>query len=201
MEPRRRYAAVVLAGGAGRRLGGAAKPVLPVAGTPMLHRVLAAVAGADPRVVVGPDRLPVPAGVARTQEQPPGGGPVPAIAAGLALVPDRVPDLVLLAADLPLLTASAVRRLLDAAARPGRDGAVFMDSAGRPQWLCGAWRTSWLRGRLAALGPELAGTPVRRLFSGQAVAQVTDPGPGPPPWWDCDTEDDLRRATAELTGD
>ncbi|MPZ28072.1 MAG: NTP transferase domain-containing protein [Micromonosporaceae bacterium] len=202
MGEQRPYAAVVLAGGAGRRLGGVAKPVLPVAGQPMLHRVLAAVAGADPRVVVGPDQLPVPPDVAHTQEQPPGGGPVPAIAAGLALVPDGVPDLAVLAADLPLLTGAAIRRLLDAAAGPGRDGAVFVDSAGRPQWLCGVWRTGPLRARLAALGPELAGLSMRRLLGDGdlSVARLTDPGPGPPPWWDCDTDADLQRAAAELTG-
>ena len=42
------YAAVVLAGGRASRLGGVDKPSLPVAGVPLLHRVLAAVANADP---------------------------------------------------------------------------------------------------------------------------------------------------------
>lgn len=194
MGHERRYAAVVLAGGAGRRLGGAGKPVLAVAGRPMLHRVLAAVAGADPRVVVGPDTLPVPAGVARTQEHPPGGGPVPAVAAGLAALPPEVDQVVLLAADLPLLTRAAVARLLAAAAAPGTDGAVFVDSAGAAQWLCGAWRTGPLRDRLAGLGPGLAGTPLHRLLGGLAAARVTDPGPGPPPWWDCDTAGQLAYA-------
>jgi molybdopterin-guanine dinucleotide biosynthesis protein A len=78
------YAAVILAGGAGRRLGGPVKPTLPVGGRPMLDRVLAAVADARPRVVVGPASLAVPAGVVRISEEPPGGGPVAALAAGLA---------------------------------------------------------------------------------------------------------------------
>lgn len=189
-----RYAAVVLAGGAGRRLGGAAKPALPVGGRPMLHRVLAAVADARPRVVVGPAGLPVPAGVVRTRERPPGGGPVPAIAAGLALVPPGVGYLALLAADLPLLTPAAVGRLRAAVVAGGTDGAVYVDRTGRPQWLCGVWRTGALRSRLAAGPAVLAGLPVRRLLAGLAVARVTDPGPGPPPWWDCDTGAELRRA-------
>ncbi len=72
------FAAVVLAGGAARRMGGADKPTIPVAGQSMLTRVLAAVHDADPQVVVGrvPPDLPVP--VASTTEQPPGGGPVAA---------------------------------------------------------------------------------------------------------------------------
>ncbi|MBO0869424.1 MAG: NTP transferase domain-containing protein, partial [Micromonosporaceae bacterium] len=60
------YAAVILAGGAGRRLGGLAKPALTVGGTRMVDRVLAAVADAGPRVVVAPGDLPLPAGVLRT---------------------------------------------------------------------------------------------------------------------------------------
>src|SRR3954468_9055653 len=59
------YAAVVLAGGRAARMGGQAKPQLDVGGRPMLATVLAAVADARPRVVVGP-----PQGV------PPGGGGV-----------------------------------------------------------------------------------------------------------------------------
>lgn len=186
-----RYAAVVLAGGAGRRLGGTAKPALPVGGEPMLHRVLAAVADAEPRVVVGPASLPVPPGVARTQERPPGGGPVPAAAAGLALVPPEVAYLALLAADLPLLTAAAVGRLREAAAEPGRDGAVFVDPSRAPQWLCGVWRTAALRSRLE---PASAGAAVRRVLGGLAVTTVVHRGPDPPPWWDCDTAEALARA-------
>ncbi|MEV1145384.1 NTP transferase domain-containing protein, partial [Micromonospora sp. NPDC049799] len=48
------YAAVVLAGGAARRMGGTDKPARPVAGRPMRDRVLAAVPDADPRILVGP---------------------------------------------------------------------------------------------------------------------------------------------------
>lgn len=192
------YAAVVLAGGAGRRLGGVRKALLPVAGQPMLHRVLAAVADASPRVVVGPPELPLPAGVARIQEQPPGGGPLAATAAGLALVPTGTAYLALLAADLPLLTAGAVRRLRSAAATPGRDGAVFVDDTGRPQWLCGLWRTAALRAGLAELpggpGGDRAGLPLRGLLGSVRAARVPATGPGPPPWWDCDTEADVHRA-------
>ncbi|MGH3739543.1 MAG: molybdenum cofactor guanylyltransferase, partial [Micromonosporaceae bacterium] len=77
------YAAIVLAGGAARRLGGADKPGLAVAGRSLLSRVLDAVADAYPRIVVGPPRQ-LPGDVILTREQPPGGGPVAALAAGLA---------------------------------------------------------------------------------------------------------------------
>jgi molybdopterin-guanine dinucleotide biosynthesis protein A len=194
MRGARGYAAVVLAGGAGKRLGGVTKPALAVAGRPMLHRVLAAVADASPRVVVGPPELPLPAGVARTREEPPGGGPVAATAAGLALVPAGVGYAALLAADLPLLTDEAVRQLRAAARARGRAGAVFVDGDGRPQWLCGVWRTGALRASLAALPEGPAGVSLRVLLGDLPAATVTAAGPGPPPWWDCDTGEDLRRA-------
>lgn len=188
------YAAVVLAGGAGRRIGGPDKPALPVRGRPMLHRVLAATGGATPRIVVGPPGLPLPPGVIRTQEQPPGGGPVAGTAAGLALVPPEAEYVALLAADLPLLTTAAVRELCRAADAPELEGAVFVDADGRPQWLCGVWRSGALRTGLAALPRGPAGVPLRSLLGELPAARVVASGAGPPPWWDCDTAADLRRA-------
>src|SRR4051794_41365337 len=77
------YAAVVLAGGRAARMGGQPKPQLDVGGRPMLAAVLAAVADAAPRVVVGPPQ-PVPPGVVVGREDPPRGGPLAAVRAGLA---------------------------------------------------------------------------------------------------------------------
>src|SRR5690242_13694950 len=87
-------AVVVLAGGAARRMGGAAKPTLRVGGVALLTRVLAAAGGAwgvggDPRiVVVGPPELSglVPAGARLIREEPPGGGPAYAARAGLEVL-------------------------------------------------------------------------------------------------------------------
>ena len=77
-------AAVILAGGQGRRLGGRDKPALLVGGRTLLDRALDAVSGV-PVVVVGPPRA-LPAGVFRVAEDPPGGGPAAAVAAGLRRV-------------------------------------------------------------------------------------------------------------------
>jgi molybdopterin-guanine dinucleotide biosynthesis protein A len=196
------YTVVVLAGGRGRRLGGPAKPAMEVGGRPMLQRVLAATAAARVRVVVGPPELGalVPAGVSVVREEPPGGGPVAALAAGLVTVPPNVARLVLLAADLPLLTPAAVRRLVDAIG-PG-DGAVYVDGAARRQWLCGAWRSDAVRGRLAELaasGP-LAGRSLRELFGPLAVAEVSGAAAEAPPWYDCDTPAALAEAESFYGG-
>jgi molybdopterin-guanine dinucleotide biosynthesis protein A len=213
--------AVILAGGAATRVGGRDKPALAVRGVPMLDRVLAAVAGARQRIVVGPPRSDLPVDVRCVREQPPGGGPVAATAAGLALVDA---DLVaLLAADLPFLTGEAVLALvaaLDEPATPARapdarapdepvpavdaraadvrppgayDGAMYVDDTGRRQLLCGVWRTGSLRAALESLGAS-EGRSMRALLGGLRVAEVRAPAGDRPPWFDCDTDNDLYRA-------
>lgn len=182
------YAAVVLAGGAARRLGGAAKPLLAVEGTALVQRVLAAAEGAVPRIAVGPsDLLPaLPAGTVLTREEPPGGGPVAALRAGVALIPAHVETVVVLAGDLPFVTAEVVGALLAARA----EAAVLLDDTGRRQNLLAAWRADALR---AALSRAVSGA-VRDLFHGVRVAEVPPPQEGPPVWLDCDTPEDLERA-------
>jgi molybdopterin-guanine dinucleotide biosynthesis protein A len=209
------YAAVILAGGAGRRLGGAGKPMLAVHGRPMLERVLDAVADAEVTIVVGPETLPLPGGVVRVSEEPPGGGPVAATAAGLAALSEIGADadldpvgtgpggadpgasrdgatVALLAADLPFLDARAVAALRAALEGSTVDGVVFVDADGRRQNLCGVWRAGPLRGALHRLGPP-AGASMRALLSGLRVGELADRAQ-PPPWYDCDQPDDLLRA-------
>ncbi|WP_106403554.1 molybdenum cofactor guanylyltransferase [Actinocorallia populi] len=176
MEP---YDAVILAGGAARRFGGD-KPGAPVGGVPMVVRVASAAAGAARTVVVGPERPGLEAVFVR--EDPPGGGPVPALRAGLALV--RSPRLVLLAADLPLLTPGIVAALL---AHPN---AVLIDGGGHDQWLTGAWRTDALRAALEGYG----GRSLRGVLGPLDPVRV----PAGDDWTDCDTPEDLARAEEML---
>ncbi|GAA2523102.1 molybdenum cofactor guanylyltransferase [Pilimelia columellifera] len=193
------FAAVVLAGGAARRMGGATKPALDIGGEPMLARVLAAVTAASPQVIVGPPELPVPPGVTLTCESPAGGGPVAGLAAGLALVNERVSgapgacQVAVLAGDLPLLTTAAVT-LLQSALTERYDAAVYVDAAGRRQWLCALWRADALAAALTALPAGPAGASMRELYASARCAETTWSDPGPPPWFDCDTYDDLRQA-------
>ncbi len=195
------YAAVVLAGGAGRRLGGMIKPAREVGGRSMLERVLAAVPDARPRVVVGPSRLRdgLPLDVILTSEQPPGGGPVAGAAAGLALLPPGTGFVALLAADLPFLTRAAVVDLCRVAAAPTLDGALFVDAAGHRQLLCAVWRRTALASRIGSLRVargRLDAVPLRDVVKGLRIGQIpayrrAGEHDGPPPWFDCDTEADL----------
>lgn len=186
------FDAVVLAGGTGRRLGGADKPSLEVGGVPLLDRVLAAVAHADRTVVVGPKR-PVARPVVWTREDPPGTGPAAALLAGLRLA--EGPTVMVVASDLPFLDRAAVDALRRAAA--GRDGAVLVDDEGREQWLVGAWSAAALRRAAAGAG---SGGSVRRLVGGLDRAAVALPPGEAATWRDCDTTDDLAWARRHAVG-
>jgi molybdopterin-guanine dinucleotide biosynthesis protein A len=179
--------AVILAGGAARRFGGADKPALLVGGRSLLDRVLDAVSGQA--VVVGPPRS-TQRPVLTVREQPPGGGPVAGLAAGLPHVAS--PLVALLAADLPFLTAE-VLVLLENSLGSADDGALLVDDDGRDQLLAGVWRTSSLRRMLEVAGPP-EGLALGKLLAGLTVVRVAVPAAARAPWQDCDTPEDLRRA-------
>jgi molybdenum cofactor guanylyltransferase len=183
------YTAVVLAGGRAARLGGRAKPQLEVGGRTMLAAVLDAVDDAAERIVVGP-RQPVPPDVLIVREEPPGGGPVAALRAGLAEVATDV--VALLAGDLPFLTAAVIGQLR--AALDG-DGVLVVDDGGRDQWLLGVWRTAALRTAVSGASGPTSLRKVLAPLSPRRLRPTVDPGQ-PPPWLDCDTPADLARARA-----
>ncbi|GLY37163.1 molybdenum cofactor guanylyltransferase [Amycolatopsis sp. NBRC 101858] len=178
-----RYAGIVVAGGAARRLSGVDKPALSVGGKPLLARAIHALEGAERVVAVGPRRPGFD--VVWTREPVPGSGPVAALAAGLAFVPDDVEAVAVLAADLPGVRRSTVDRLV--AAIGAGDGAVLVDATGARQWLLGAWRVTALKDALPA-EPESAG--LRRTLSGLRIADVpAERGEAD----DIDTPEDLER--------
>jgi molybdenum cofactor guanylyltransferase len=177
-------AAVILAGGAGRRLGGVDKPGLDIGGTTLLELVLAAVAQADPVVVVGPEK-PITRPVRWARERPPGSGPVAALAAGLTAL-DPEPELVaLFAADLIGLRTDTLPRLIQALEH---DGVVLIDETGQPQWLAGVWRC---RALIRAMPADPAGRSLRSVLGGLEVDRLRE---RPEETADVDTPADLAAA-------
>ncbi|MFC4121160.1 NTP transferase domain-containing protein [Nonomuraea zeae] len=178
------FDAVILAGGEARRLGGADKPGLAVGARSLVENVVGAVSNARTTILVGPER-PIP-GVVFAREDPPRSGPVPALTAGLGEV--TAPWVVLLAGDLPFMTAAHVADLLAAAAGAGDSGGVVLvDDGGREQWLASAWRTAQLKAALAAY----EGRSLKGLLAPLTGTRLALPGR---PWFDCDTMDDLEEA-------
>ncbi|MER6477516.1 DUF6457 domain-containing protein [Streptomyces filamentosus] len=203
--------AVVLAGGAARRLGGVDKPGVRVGGRPLLDRVLAACAGARRTVVVG-DPRPTVRPVRWTREERARSGPLAALDAGVtALLPstdagtatDGAPEVLLaLSADLPFLGDATVRRLLAALdAAPDAEAALFTDPEGRDQPLVAAYRTAPLRRALDGIRRAHQGLddlPLRLL--GERLRPVRVPADPEEPLasFDCDTWEDIATARARI---
>lgn len=183
--------AVVLAGGLAKRLEGADKPALEIGGVTLLDRVIEACIGARSLVCVGP-RRETRRKVRWTREEPPGSGPVAALAAGLAAETgaESAPHVLVLAADLPFLGATIVHTLWTSAR--GHDGAVLVDAEGRDQWLAACYARDVLERRIAELSAASGGTAglsLRRLLAGLDLVRVPDPDGQS---FDCDTWEDVR---------
>jgi molybdopterin-guanine dinucleotide biosynthesis protein A len=163
-----RWAAVILAGGTAARLDGADKSALEYDGRSLLEHALDAVSESEETVVVGPE-VPTRRPVTFTRESPPRGGPLAGLAAGVAALEAEAPLVVVLAVDMPHVTAATVRRLVSAVG--DQDGAWLVDGNGRRQ-LAGVVR------RTAVPAPgEAHGVPMRRLMDRDGTVDVPAVGP------------------------
>lgn len=187
--------AVLLVGGEGRRMGGIAKPLLTLEGRSLWARTVDALvdAGVGPIVAVGPV-LGESADVVWTREEPPLGGPVAGIAAGLAQITADV--VLILAGDLARPDA-VVQGLLahraDKATPASVDGVVF-SADGQPQWLAGRYRTESVRRALDTMETDRNAS-VHALLGGLAVEWVVDQEGITA---DIDSPADLARARQEI---
>lgn len=175
-------------------MGGVLKPDLEVAGRRLLDIALSAVSAARQRVVVG--RIPVPLGIPVTCEEPPFGGPVAGVEAGLAALGAPSPWTLLLAADLPH-AEPAVQTLLQATPAEDHDGVCLVEPDGRLQWLLGIYRTEALRGRWAERGDP----PITAMYRMLAPFTLLGVPADPQVLADVDTPEDLVRARQETPCD
>lgn len=141
-------AAMVVGGGGGERLGGVSKPDLVLGGVRLIDRVCAAlgeVAGAGVVAVV-PPAVRVPAVVARTLEDPPGGGPLAGIDAGLATLSVGADTwVVVVSVDCPGI-GDVLRALLRDPLPADSDGRILRGGDPEPfdQYLMGVYRAGAL---------------------------------------------------------
>lgn len=187
---------VVPAGGASRRLG-RDKLAVDVDGTTVLDRLLDGLAGAAPGVpvvVVGPRRATVHEVVWR-REDPPGGGPVAALATALddatAAATSGSGLAAVIAGDLPF-GADALPALQDAAEQTDADAWLAVDEDGVVQPLLGIYRRAALVGRFGDGG---AGRSVRSLLTELHVRSVVVP---PRALLDVDVEEDVTAVRAAV---
>ncbi|MBD8030553.1 molybdenum cofactor guanylyltransferase [Corynebacterium gallinarum] len=160
---------IILAGGQGTRMGGVDKASVQLNGRRLVDHLLGQLKGHDV-IVVSPHLLP---GVATTSEQPPFGGPVAGIAAGIAALDHHSDVTAILAVDAP---HSAEMLPALQAALGTADVAVTVAADGWIQPLCAVWRTTSLIEALTSLG-EVRDRPVKALLR-QAATVVEVPGDG-----------------------
>jgi molybdopterin-guanine dinucleotide biosynthesis protein A len=166
-----RIGGVVLPGGTGARLGGADKASIEIGGMTLLERALDALLDIDDVVVVGePVRTSRP--VTFTREDPAGGGPAAGLLAGLRAFAVRPEWVVVLAVDMPGVTAATVRRIT---AAQHRDGAVLVDAEGRRQPLCAVYVTDSLAANAPSYEQE-HGLSIRRLVDGLDLGEAPAEG-------------------------
>lgn len=188
--------ALVLAGGSGRRLGGVSKADLDV-GDRLLDLVLAALRSHvnGKVVVVAPATVPVPDGVGRTMEDPPGGGPLAGIGAGVEALEGESGVVLVVGVDTPGIHLLAPS-LLDAAAQAiagGLDGAIIHGGHPVPydQFLQAAYDLDALEDVLSAAGASgagLHGRSVTKVLGQMALVRVPA---GSGDCRDLDTPEDL----------
>ena len=173
---------VVLAGGTGARLDGASKPDVVARGLRLLDHVLAGLEQLREQglplgrvCVVAPAEVALPGGVLRALEDPPLGGPVAGIAAGLDVLGRSGPVAELagiLTCDAPLSWRAlpALHRAL-VQAGPELDGVCARDGE-HTQYLLGLYRRRALATAVAPGGVPLRDTAVRRALRPLRIAAL-----------------------------
>jgi molybdopterin-guanine dinucleotide biosynthesis protein A len=189
---RREPIGVILAGGLGRRIGGA-KAVVELAGHPLISYPLAALRGAlrDVAIVAKPDtQLPSLPGVTVWIEPATPRHPLVGLTEALGLAGGR--PVIVCAADLPFVTAELVKAL--AATDPAGAPAVLAASRGEIQPLLGCYQP----GAADLLGRADAGErrPMLEILAAirPRVLEVEDPDV----LFNVNAPEDLLRAAAML---
>ena len=178
--PRADVAAIVVGGGGGERLGGVSKPDLTLGGVRLIDRVCGALLEACGAgcVAVVPPAVRVPDGVRRTLEDPPNGGPLAGIDAGLRTLSVGGDILVVVVSvDAPGVGAF-LPALLEPALGEGSDGRIAVGGDPEPfdQYLMGVYRAGALRRVLDEAVDSLGsvrGVGVRRVLRALEVERVS----------------------------
>lgn len=155
--------AVLLAAGAGRRLGGRPKSLLELDGVPLIRRAFIALteAGIDPVVVVlghhadAIEKAVQDLPVTRIRNPSPDDGPASSLRIGLQALALDVDAVLVLLADQPLIAAADIRDLIEIFKLRGDRQMVVPrvnDEPGNPVIVDALLRDEWLAGDVSATG-------------------------------------------------
>lgn len=187
-------AAVVLCGGTSKRMGGVDKTAADLAGRTVLDTLLDSLP-ADWAVICVGEARDVNRDVAWAREDPPLGGPVAGLAAGVAAAPADADVIVALAGDQPFAGSTGRSCAAALAAAPtDLDGVAALQEDGRLQPLLAAYRRASLA-RVLEAAPRDAG-----VYKTVSSLSLTGLDADSHATLDVDTPDDLddarRRATS-----
>jgi molybdopterin-guanine dinucleotide biosynthesis protein A len=192
-------AAIILAGGRGRRMGGAVKALLPLAGRPLLHHVLQRLRGqASPIAISAND--PGLAGIAGdlpvlADDHGDRRGPLAGLLAGMLWCAAHHPAIrriVSLPVDGPFLPQDLVPRLLARAEATGAAVTVAV-SGGQDHPTVALWDMA-LAAPLRAVVEASADLSVRRFYAARRLARESFEGGDIDPFFNINTPEDLARA-------
>ena len=182
---------VLLTGGTSRRFGSDKSQAL-INGRSIIDFIVASIPDSMPLIIVGPDpKTSNDRDFTVVSENPPGGGPVAGLMAGLAQA--KFDLLILLATDMPF-ALNYVLSLIDLLEKED-DAILFQDSEGFLQPLAGLYRKSALVKRFTELG-DPAGESMRRFISTLKIQAVAMTQEVETAFIDIDTPADLERAIA-----
>ncbi len=188
---------MILAGGAGRRMG-ADKALVPVGGVPMVERVARAMREVADDVVVSGRRSPLAGCAPLPDDRPARRGPLAGLATALRVAEGR--QVLLVAVDQPLVRAATLRELAQLAA-PG--AAVVPVDGGARQVTCAVYPAAWAA---PAEAEDEADGSIQSLLDRLPVREVARQewarwGEDGRSWLSVDDDAALARAEELLAGD
>lgn len=180
--------AMILTGGSSSRFG-SDKSQAKFGAHSLIEKLLITLPSEIDIIIVGPQLMSATREVTYTQENPLGGGPVAAIAAGLKLIDSEF--VAIIATDMPF--ASAILAVLTENFPETDDAVIPLDSVGIPQPLCALYRSDALVRALTELG-STQGQSMRNLVQNLSVKELRLEPAVRRILLDVDTPSDLERA-------